>query len=190
MGAGYSDWCVYSQALVESSGQSDAYLYLNTDGAKVNSSSVFGSAPTSTVFHIGNNQLINNSGSLFVAYCWAEIPGYSSIGRYSGNGSTDGPCVYTGFRPAYVMVRRTDSANDWIIYDAKRDTYNVCYKKLLANGADAEYTDQFNHIDMVSNGFKPRTGTGGNNASGGTYIYIAFAEHPFGGSGVSPVTAR
>jgi hypothetical protein len=84
MGGGYSDWLVYSQALVDSGAGSDAFLYLNTTGATSNSSSVFGSAPTSTVFNIGNNQIINNSSSLFVAYCFAEVEGYSKFGSYTG----------------------------------------------------------------------------------------------------------
>jgi hypothetical protein len=101
MGGGYSDWLVYSQALVDSGAGSDAFLYLNTTGATSNSSSVFGSAPTSTVFNIGNNQIINNSSSLFVAYCFAEVEGYSKFGSYTGNGKHDGPFVYTKFSPGF-----------------------------------------------------------------------------------------
>jgi hypothetical protein len=123
MGGGYSDWLVYSQALVDSGAGSDAFLYLNTTGATSNSNSVFGSAPTSTVFNIGNNQIINNSSSLFVAYCFAEVEGYSKFGSYSSNNSTDGPFVYTGFSSCtnYGEV----SCWTWRMDDVRRNTDDI-----------------------------------------------------------------
>jgi len=144
-------------------------------------------APSSTVVTLGNNEGGNESGDNFVAYCFKEIQGYSKFGSYTGNGSTDGTFVYTGFSPAWVMVRRTDSGNNWHIHDNKRVPYNSNNKTLYANTSDAEATED---LDMLSNGFKLRESGGGYNASGGTYIYMAFAEHPFVGSDGVPTTAR
>ena len=123
-----------------------------------------------------------------IAYCFAEKQGYSKFGSYTGNGSTDGPFVYTGFRPAWLMIKRTDSANTWYIWDNKRNTFNVCNKELRANTTDAETTTD--KLDFLSNGFKIRATFSSLNASGGTYIYLTFAEHPFVSSEGVPVTAR
>jgi hypothetical protein len=144
-------------------------------------------APSSTVVTLGNNEGGNESGDNFVAYCFKEIQGYSKFGSYTGNGSTDGTFVYTGFSPAWVMVRRTDSGNNWHMHDNKRVPYNSNNKTLYANTSDAEATED---LDMLSNGFKLRESGGGYNASGGTYIYIAFAENPFVSSEGVPTTAR
>ena len=124
-----------------------------------------------------------------MAYCWAEIEGFSKFGSYTGNGSTDGTFVYTGFKPAWVMMKRTDSAGNWVILDNKRNTFNPVDIQLVANssGADATGVD---YLDFLSNGFKHTSTNTSFNASGGTYIYMAFAEHPFVGDGTSPVTAR
>ena len=148
-------------------------------------------APTSSVFSVGDNTGTNGSADKCIAYCFAEKQGYSKFGSYTGNGNADGTFVYTGFKPAWVMVKRTDSANDWCLYDNKRDTDNVVQDKLQPNQASAESDDT--SMDFVSNGFKFRE-TGGNfNANGGSYIYIAFAESPFVTStdnGSIPTTAR
>jgi hypothetical protein len=112
-----------------------------------------------------------------VSYCFAPVAGYSAFGSYTGNGSTDGPFVYTGFRPEFVMVKRTDSTESWYIIDAVRDPYNVSSLYLSPNGTSAEASSIF--YDLVSNGFKLRTSAAYANASGGTYIYAAFAESPF-----------
>jgi hypothetical protein len=109
------------------------------------------------------------------------------MGSYTGNGNADGPFIYTGFRPAWLMIRRTDSANTWYIWDNKRNTFNVCNKELRANTGDAETTTD--KLDFLSNGFKIRATFSSLNASGGTYIYMAFAEHPFVSSEGVPVTA-
>jgi hypothetical protein len=108
---------------------------------------------------------------------FAPVAGYSSFGSYTGNGSTDGPFVYTGFRSRWVMVKRTDAAYGWYMYDTARDTYNIAGEVLLANASDAEVSDS--DLDILSNGFKPRRSSNAFNASGGTFIYIAFAESPF-----------
>ena len=150
---------------------------------------VWNAVPTSTVFNVGSATGSNNNGYTYVAYCWAEIEGFSKFGSYTGNGSTDGTFVYTGFKPAWVMMKRTDSAGNWVILDNKRNTFNPVDIQLVANssGADATGVD---YLDFLSNGFKHTSTNTSFNASGGTYIYMAFAEHPFVGDGTSPVTAR
>ena len=150
-------------------------------------------APTSSVFYVGNGvagdytSSTNQSGATHVAYCFAEIEGYSKFGKYTGNGSTDGTFVYTGFRPAMIIFKRTNTAENWIIADNKRDTYNVMDKILFPNTSGAENTGNVAY-DFLSNGFKFRNTS--QNESGATYIYMAFAENPFVSSTSIPVTAR
>jgi hypothetical protein len=141
-------------------------------------SSYFNStAPTSTVFSVGASAVTNTNSATYVAYCFAPVAGYSAFGSYTGNGSADGPFVFTGFRPRYIMQKRTDSTGTWELYDTARDTYNVMSADLAANLSDAETTVA--RFDSLSNGFKIRTTGAATNASGGTYIYMAFAENPF-----------
>tara|TARA_B100000902_G_scaffold385265_1_gene426406 strand:- start:542 stop:1936 length:1395 start_codon:yes stop_codon:yes gene_type:complete len=133
----------------------------------------------------------NHSSATYIAYCFAEKKGYSKFGSYTGNGSTDGTFVYTGFKPAWLMIKRTDTTNDWIMYDNKRNEFNVVNTQLYADLNSAEGTAGSGvGTDILSNGFKQR-GTGGSyNASGGSYIYMAFAENPFVTSTGIPTTAR
>ena len=160
-------WAVYHI----STGNTYAIPLNSTGAGDVNSAFWSNTTPTSTVFSQGSW----DSGYNKVAYCFAPIAGYSAFGSYTGNGSADGPFVFTGFRPAFVMVKRTDSTSDWYIWDTKRDTYNVVTNTLEANTSDAEASAT--SIDDLSNGFKCRSATVVN-ASGGTYIYMAFAEAP------------
>jgi hypothetical protein len=133
---------------------------------------------TSSVFKTGSSDgELNTNGSTYLAYCWSPIAGYSNFGSYTGNGSTDGPFSYTGFRPRFVMTKRTDTTSNWYIIDTSRSTYNVMINVLAPNLADAEDTGS-TYADCLSNGFKIRT-SAVSNASGGTYIYMAFAENPF-----------
>ncbi len=136
-------------------------------------------APTSSVVHIGTHGGTNASSGTYVAYCFAEKEGYSKFGSYKGNGSSNGPFVYTGFRPAFVIIKRTDSADHWGIEDATRSPFNEINATLYANLSNAEYTGGIFGLDFVSNGFKLKTTDGMYNASSGTYIYMAFAEQPF-----------
>ncbi len=137
------------------------------------------SSSTLTLLSGGSIGNVNGSGDTYVAYCFAQIAGYSAFGSYTGNGSSDGTFVFTGFRPAFLLIKRTDSAGGWYTYDDARSTYNLNATILQPNLSDAEFTGTNNSYDFLSNGFKNR-GTGGdNNASGGTYIYMAFAESPF-----------
>jgi len=157
------------------------YLLLEGTNAKQTLATVWNSTiPTSTVFSIGTDTTPNQSTITYVAYCFAEIAGFSKFGSYTGNGSADGPFVYLGFRPKFVMIKRTDVANDWVMYDTSRSTYNVDTILLTANTANNEafYASGYD-LDILSNGFKARTGpSGAINTNAGTYIYMAFAENP------------
>ena len=153
-------------------------IYLNSTSAVATPGTGINWNPTSSTFRVDPDGGFgsNASGVTQVAYCFAAISGYSAFGSYTGNGSTDGPFVYTGFRPRYVLVKRTDSTSDWYIWDTSRDTYNVIANTLLADTSGAETSAT--SIDGLSNGFKCRSATVVN-ASGGTYVYAAFAENPF-----------
>ena len=133
-------------------------------------------SPTSSQFTIGAN--LNINGYTFVAYLFSEVAGFSKFGSYTGNGSTDGPFVYLGFRPRWIMWKRSDSTSDWEIVDAERPTRNVVTGVLYANLSNAEATSS-GECDFVSNGFKIRDNSNRLNTNGGTYIYMAFAEAPF-----------
>ena len=132
--------------------------------------------PTSTTVTQQNSWYATNDTN--IAYCWTPVAGYSAFGSYTGNGSSDGPFIYTGFRPRYVMTKRSDAVESWRIGDAARSPYNAVVLELFANLSNAEENNS-NPIDYLSNGFKIRTSSSSHNASGGTYVYMAFAEHPF-----------
>jgi hypothetical protein len=154
-------------------------MRLNLTDAEASATTVWNStAPSSTLFSIGTSTSVNASSGTYVAYCFAEVAGYSKFDSYTGNGSADGAFVYTGFRPAYVMIKRTTSAYDWWILDSARGTINVVKGRIYANASDAE-SSTYGYVDFVSNGFKLREGDGGINGSGQPYIYMAFAENPF-----------
>ncbi len=166
-------------------------LYLHTSDAEVTSSTRWNdTTPTSSVFTLGNNEGVNGSTDM-IAYCFAEKTGYSKFGSYVGNGNADGTFVYTGFKPAFVMTKKTSGSSSWDMHDTKRDTFNVATKHLLAEDNGAEGSTVV--LDILSNGFKFRTLNGDRNASGATYIYMAFAEEPLVANSVSngvPATAR
>jgi hypothetical protein len=139
-------------------------------------SGVYNSSPTSTLVYGGTE--ISRNGQQSMIYAFHNVDGFSRFGKYTGNGSSDGPFVYTGFRPAFVVVKRVDSANMWVMMDSERYTYNVMGSALKVNDQDAEFSWNPSK-DFLSNGFKLRTTDGAENASGGTYVYMAFAEDPF-----------
>ena len=147
-------------------------------------------APTSSVFTVGSNNAHNGSSDNMLAYCFHSVKGYSKIGSYIGNGSTDGPFVYTGFKPAFVMAKETGGdGSSWVLHDNKRNTFNVVDKWLLVNSSDAEGDLDF--LDFVSNGFKVRASHAARNQSGVSYIYMSFAENPFVTAGTKAAgTAR
>jgi hypothetical protein len=134
-------------------------------------------SPTSTVFSMGLDWA--GSGITYVAYCWSEIAGFSKFGSYTGNGSTDGTFVYTGFRPKFVIIKRTDTTSQWSIWDSSRNTSNAANSNLWSDSSEVETTASAYDIDFLSNGIKFRNSNAARNASGGTYIYMAFAENPF-----------
>jgi len=152
------------------------YVLLDTNGAQVNDSTVWTSAPSSSVLNIGSAW--PSSSQTAVAYCFAEVESFSSFGSYTGNGSADGPMIYTGMRPAYVMIKKTSGTGNWDVFDADRDTYNVVDLVLYPSDANAEQSFG-SALDFLSNGFKLRSSANDHNASGGTYVYMAFAENPF-----------
>ena len=153
----------------------DKRLRLDTTAAEATSAVWGDTTPTSSVF---TQRITTTNDRDIIAYCFAEVEGYSKFGSYTGNGNANGPFVYTGFRPAWVLTKRTDTAKDWIILDNKRDVDNVAQARLFANLSDAESTTQ-SPMDILSNGFKLRISDANYNASGGTWIYMAFAEMPF-----------
>jgi len=167
------------------------FLKLDTSAAVTTETTIWNdTSPTSTVFSVGSHDRVNESGDSFVTYLWTGIQGYSKVGgSYVGNGSADGPFVYLGFRPAFLMTKRTDSTNGWRIRDNKRDPINPAQTRLYADTADTEQAND-NDIDWLANGFKLRETGAGENASGGEYIYMAFAEAPFVNSSGVPCNAR
>jgi hypothetical protein len=181
------DWYVWTPALATTE-----FLQLNSSAAKGTASpEVWNStAPTSSVVSLGTSIGVNRNTYNYVMYCFAEIPGFSSIGSYTGNGSANGPFIYTGFAPEFIMVKSSsNSGTNWDILDATRETFNTRGNQLVANSTAAEASND-HECDFLSNGFKWRDGSGSNNGSGYTIIYMAFAKHPFGGDGVAPATAR
>jgi hypothetical protein len=170
------DWIVYAN---ESGTLKQLYLNLT-----LGSSGAGLSLPSSTTFNLagGGATGSNGSGDNYVAYCFAPVAGYSAFGSYTGNGSSDGPFVYTGFRPRWVMIKITNtgtSIDHWVMWDTVRDDYNVADSYLLANNPQQEVTSSAVTIDALSNGFKLRNSSTNQNGSGSTYIYAAFAEAPF-----------
>jgi hypothetical protein len=156
----------------------DAVLQLESTSGGIAAANYWGTAnPTSSVFGVGTASQLNGSGNSLVAYCWTPIAGFSAFGSYTGNGSADGVFVYFGFKPRFVLIKRTDGADSWCIWDTARNTYNAVDELLLPNSSSAAITPY--PIDVLSNGMKARGTNTAYNASGGTYIYAAFASNPF-----------
>ena len=179
------DWITYHASL-----GATKFLELNTTDAVATSSDKFNNTePTSTVFSIESSSQNNTSGGTCLAYCFAEKQGYSKFGSYTGNGSTDGTFFYTGFKPAFTIIRSTGS-DQWSMFDAKRNPFNEVDNNIRANSNAAEADQANKEVDYLSNGVKLRTSSGEWNSSGTTYIYMAFAENPFVTSTGVPATAR
>ncbi len=167
-----TDWFVYHKSLGETKN-----VRLNlTDPSDIRTGAWNDTAPTSTVVTLGSNWASSVS---MVAYVFAEVAGFSKFGSYTGNGSADGPFVYCGFRPRYVMWKRTDTAGNWYMLDAVRGTSQPINATLYPNLSNTEYSASTEFVDFLSNGFKQRNTEPDKNGSGGTYIFIAFAEAPF-----------
>ena len=187
------DWMVWHDDLTADT----KALFWNSTAAETTDATYWNSTPpTSSVFSVGSNANTNGNTFNYVAYCFAEIAGYSKFGSYVGNSSSDGAYVHLGFRPRFLMIKiASGSTGDWVVIDSKRDGYNEATKgnaALFPNTSGAEsYADTGSgDIDIVANGFKPRSNNSNVNSSSGTYVYMAFAEHPFGGSNVAPSPAR
>ncbi len=169
-------WPVY-HAKNTSAPETD-YLYLNQTQATVDQIKFWNdTAPTSTVFSIGNSSTPNSNGAAYIAYCFHSVEGYSKVGSYTGNGSSNGPFIYTGFRPAWILTKKSSATGNWILQDTVRDSFNPSEDRLYPNENDAEIDAIA--WDSVSNGFKIRNTSSGLNTNGATIIYLAFAESPF-----------
>ena len=172
-------WAVYHGA--NTAAPATDYLVLNTTAATADAATYWAdTAPTSSVFTVHDAHNVNADGEKYVAYVFADVEGFSKMGSYTGNGSASGTYVNLGFRPAWIMFKRTDSSSGWHILDNKRAfAGNEIDVRLEADNSDAEGTGGPPHTDFLSNGFKLRTSFDNMNATGGTYIYMAFAEAPF-----------
>ena len=181
-------WTIYHSA-ADATAPEDKYMVLDTSAAVADATWAWNdTAPTSTLFSLGNAGEVNASGSDYIAYCFADVKGYSRFGGYTGNGTADGAFIYTGFRPAFVLIKSTSGAGSWAMFDDKRDGYNVDNDHVSANTTEVEQTD--NTIDIVSNGFKARNTTNQVNGSGWIYVYMAFAKNPIVSSNGVPTVAR
>jgi len=181
---GTEQWIVYHNGTAADA-ETD-YLLLNSSAAVGDSSGAWNDiAPTSTAFSVGGGGFGTNlSGNEMIAYCFRSIPGYSKVFSYTGNGSSDGPFVYLGFKPRWVMFKRSNAAGWWSIFDTEREIYNPINLELYANSTYGENINPNDDWDANSNGIKIRGPNSDFNTSGGNYIGIAFAENPFGGSNI------
>jgi len=187
-------WIIDSSII---SGNANGTFHFNTDAEYTDGSNQFGTHNSTniTIKTAGN---INTDGQKYVAYVFAEKQGYSKVGKYTGNGTgsfgpfAEGPFVYTGFKPAWVLIKRINGGNGWTIFDNKRDPFNIVGNQITVNTNGAEDADASHHAerDYLSNGFRLKGNGNDINANGGIYSYIAFAEHPFVSSKGVPVTAR
>ena len=181
-----ANWIVYQGS--NTAAPETEKLNLNENYATSDNDTMWNdTAPTSSVFSLGVNTDVNGSGSTYIAYCFAPKKGYSHFGQYIGNGNANGPFVYLGFRPAWLMIKRTDDTGKWIIMDSKRLGYNLSNKVLYANVANAEESAS---TALYSNGFKVRETWDAVNANTGEFIYAAFAEFPIVSSNDVPTVAR
>jgi hypothetical protein len=182
--SGAGDWTVYNSNIGNTN-----FLRLNGTLASTSQATYWNNTtPTSSVFSIGSAGDVNTSSGTHIAYCFAEKKGFSKFGSYTGNGSTDGPFIYTGFKPALTITKRTSDIEHWGMYDSTRDTFNPASAELIPNlnASEGSFVDR----DFLSNGFKIRSDNTARNGSGDTYIYMAFAENPFVTSTGIPTTAR
>ena len=165
-------------------------MSFNNSNAKDNNTAFWNNtSPSNTVFTLGNSTDANETGKNYIAYCFTEVPGYSKFGSYKGNGYADGTFVYTGFKPAFVILKRTDAgSSNWQLNDTARDNVNIAKKRLSPSTSDPEYTN-LDMGDILSNGFKIKQTDQTWNNSSGTYIYMAFGQSLVGSNNI-PATAR
>ena len=182
---GTGSWIVYHKGMGATKN-----LLLDATNAEATVSTMWNdTAPTSSVFSVGSNGATNGNGATMMAYCFADVSGYSKMGSYTGNGNADGTFIYTGFKPNFVITKKVSGTADWMIRDNKRD-FNGQWRDLYANNTNAETSPDSNtQSELLSNGFKLRMSHSNHNESGGTYIYIAFGQTMVGSNNV-PCTAR
>ena len=182
-----NNWAVYHN---KSNANPEQYaLYLDGNSAATDDSGLANdTAPTSTVFSVTSGNYANQNGYTYIGYFFSEIKGYSKFGSYTGNGNADGTFVYTGFKPAWLLAKKSSGTGDWFLIDNKRSTINPTNHQIEANSSAAE--DASGRFDFLSNGFKCVSSSTGSNGSGTTYIYMAFAESPFTNSNGVPTNAR
>ena len=170
------NWRIYSKK------DPTDYMAFNWTGASTDDNTAWNdTAPTSSVFSIGTDTNTNRSGDKFIAYCFAEVEGFSSFGTYIGDGTSDnGPYIYTGFKPRLVIVKKSSAAgSSWFMWDSKRHPENVIDLAVWVDASNGDTSHAEYEIDFLSNGFKIRGQNAGSNASGATHVYMAFAEAPF-----------
>ena len=183
---GVDDWANYSPFL---DGLNYVFSINNTYSQFTPASYINSTAPTSSVFSV-DGSIINQSGQTYVGYFFTDIQGYSKMGKYKGNGNTNGTFVYTGFKPAFILIKNLDATENWFLMDNKRDGYNLTNKYILAGNTAAESTTGgYGNIDLLSNGFKLRSSYQSVNSTH-EFAYLAFAENPFVTSTGIPTTAR
>jgi len=186
-GLNTNEWYSYFKAI----GGGTHWMNLDETNAAIDDANMWHDTDaTNTVFTVGNSGGSNGSGVEYIAYCFTPIQGYSKFGVFTGNGNADGPFVYTGFKPAWLMIKETVSGGGWGMWDNKRTPTNTMKIRLLANTNAADDTSNDNSVDFLSNGFKMRTSSGSFNQNSTNILYMAFAEHPFVSSKGVPVTAR
>jgi len=182
------DWQIGGSAVDAARGGANSLLLLNATTAMDSNSEVYQTF-SSTTFQVGVNASINTNGGTLISYCFAEKQGYSKFGSYTGNNNVNGPFVYLGFKPAWLMVFAYQAGNEnWMLVDNKRDGFNVENEQLFPNTSIAEESND--EVDLLSNGFKLRRNNSRMNGSNYPYIYMAFAENPFVASNFVPTTAR
>tara|TARA_R110002012_G_scaffold21607_2_gene75271 strand:- start:319 stop:927 length:609 start_codon:yes stop_codon:yes gene_type:complete len=198
-GSGTQTWTTWQEDIF--AGASNEYIILSGDGsgagaAKTNGASFASTAPTGptdgTGVYSAGNDATNQNGDTFCFWAFAKTPGLIASGTYTGNGSANGPTVVvddgaSGFKPAWVMVKDINSAQDWAVFDNVRNSFNPGGDRLIINGADGNSAAE--RIDMLANGFKIKSTGAGDNNNNATFIYLAFAERPFGGSGIEQARA-
>jgi len=193
-----SNWLVGGVELAEYSGAyANRHMKLNDNSARDGGDYVFNVAADSDYFYVGNNNEVNGDGNSLIMYAWHEVQGYSKFGIYEGNGSVpNGTFIYTGFKPRFVLIKNIDAVESWIMYDTKRDPFNLTSTKLspdqanVENGASGIGDAAYNNIDIYSNGFKCKSNNAAANAADDTILYMAFAQEPFVTSSGVPATAR
>ena len=178
-------WCSYSFR------DASKYMQWNQSGAETSSGTVFNSTdPTNSVLNVGTNVLTNGNTSSYLAYCWHSVPGFSKIGQHRGNGHADGNVIYTDFKPQFLILKSTTTTQNWVWYDTTGQVFNPADRYQYVNLTNAEASSSTTEIDFLANGFKFRDTHAMLNASGVYFLYMAFAQNPFGGENTAPATAR